>query len=483
MKIILYRGKPLSDHQHEWTQVQEIINHLHEYKIDGISEIHVIVNLPLPTTQLDLLLLTSQGMAIVELKNYQGKITGDQTNPWIVHTRDNKDVSIRRNVFKQIQNQRESLREVLHAISLNDNQFASHKIKIQGWAYFRPGSTFDIFQIHERHHKWFDVITQEQLVQKLRFLNAGYNLSHESLEQLLTNLKVTKVLKPSELLGIKKKVRIKSTFDERKAFNPFVDLFKPQETGDQAFDQKEYYKAVRLFAQEIELNPRNDLNWVKLVIALQRTGEADKAIKVAERGISYNPQNYDLQGLFGITLIERGREDEAKKHFEIMVKNNPNAYSTWFILGNALYKRGEYVKAIEALKRSLSFSSNAVASLRLLGHCSLHLNDSKQAYQAFNSILQMHPEDTGGLIGQATVFMQNKRYDEALDRLYHILEFQEDNALVWLLVAAAYRKKQDYQQALEAIRIALKLQPFEESILELQEKILEELDEKIESIN
>lgn len=180
----------LFENKHEWNQFKEVYKLIIE-KYENIDEqIYILSNVILSNTQIDVLILARKGIALLELKSNEGKIYGSENGEWVVITANGKEVSLSENLFQQLNQQKFSLVDKLKVIRKgNFERIEEEKLyRIQCWGYFIKGSTYDIFQVDKKAHIWFDVITANDLIEKMNFFKAGYFLESKDMDAIVKGL-------------------------------------------------------------------------------------------------------------------------------------------------------------------------------------------------------------------------------------------------------------------------------------------------------
>jgi hypothetical protein len=115
--------------------------------------VYILLNFNAEDAQIDVTMLTEKGPAIIELKSYEGTISGDENGQWQVNAT-NGPHSID-NVFAQLKKQRFALCKKLTAIKQSSNSQNMAQIEIQKlanikcYACFKKGSV-DKTQINQK---------------------------------------------------------------------------------------------------------------------------------------------------------------------------------------------------------------------------------------------------------------------------------------------------------------------------------------------
>ncbi len=188
MGIRFFRGYR-TKFEHEHLQIREIAARLAQEYPD--QEVYLLTNVLVANGELDCILLTRSGPLILELKAYRGQVTGSENGRWEVTTKDG--VIPLPNLFIQAKIHRLDLIEKLRQICRDHfPRIGEANLKKMGsWVYFCRGSRYDEGQIDLRKVKWFQVVTAENILEKLRFQDSGYTLLPEDMDAIVRGLRLT----------------------------------------------------------------------------------------------------------------------------------------------------------------------------------------------------------------------------------------------------------------------------------------------------
>ncbi len=188
MGIRFFRGYR-TKFEHEHRQIREIAGLLAEEYPD--QEVYLLTNVLVANGELDCVVLTRSGPLILELKAYRGDVTGSENGRWEVTTRDG--IVPLPNLFIQAKIHRLDLIEKLRQICRDHfpRVGEANLKKIGSWVYFCKGSRYDEGQIDLRKVKWFQVVTAENLREKIRFLESGYTLLPEDMDAIVRALRLS----------------------------------------------------------------------------------------------------------------------------------------------------------------------------------------------------------------------------------------------------------------------------------------------------
>ncbi len=190
MVVKVFCGEEFSDYEHEWNQFKEVRNLIEEKYANTDELIYILSNFRASNRQIDVLILTEKGIAILDLKSYKGEAIGNENGGWKVIVETGKEVPLKTNLFGQLKSQRFAFLDKLNLIHKEDfeNIDENSLAKIQCWGYFEKGSSYDIEQIGRGVRKWFDVVSADNLIEKMRFLNAGYELLPKDMDAIVKGL-------------------------------------------------------------------------------------------------------------------------------------------------------------------------------------------------------------------------------------------------------------------------------------------------------
>ena len=190
MVVKVFCGEEFED-PHELNQLKELYDVIYE-KYANIDEIvYILSNFNLAKVQIDVLILAEKGTAIIDLKSYEGKIIGNENGNWIA-IKNGKKILLHKNLFEQLKGQKFDLMKKLEQIQKGNFEHIEEGTigLIQCWGYFKKGSSYDITQIGESAHYWFDVVTADNLIEKMKRIDAGYKLRMKDMDAIVGGLKL-----------------------------------------------------------------------------------------------------------------------------------------------------------------------------------------------------------------------------------------------------------------------------------------------------
>ncbi len=156
------------------------------------------------------------------------------------------------------------------------------------------------------------------------------------------------------------------------------------------------------------------------------------------------PEEVRLPFLEGMKLLEDEKYEEALDLFEKMLARGENP-EIYYNIGYIKTVKGDYAAAIEAFRRATKLDRYFAKAYEAMG----------RAYKA----LGRDDESAESLKKAADIYMGNEQEEQAEGILNEILEQNPDTINVYNTLGVLYRKRGDYQAALEQYEKALKIHP------------------------
>lgn len=164
--------------------------------------------------------------------------------------------------------------------------------------------------------------------------------------------------------------------------------------GVEAYNNKDYKKAIRKFKTSIDLKSSNgivdSLAFYNLALAQDENGDADDAIESYKKCIEINYQVEDCyQNILYIYLAEG--KDPNKLVNEALAKfpNSPIIISGYT---NYLLRSGDYINAKKQVEKLLQIQPNSYNYHYTLGVINQQLADNIEAVNNYNQAIKLNPD-------------------------------------------------------------------------------------------
>jgi tetratricopeptide (TPR) repeat protein len=226
---------------------------------------------------------------------------------------------------------------------------------------------------------------------------------------------------------------------------------------DILMETKEFTSAIECYSNTLFSNTDNDIK-KKLGIAYYMQNEETKAVEIFENiKFSSDAEFYYYKGMASKTLWDSALINKA-----VIISAWDNYY-----LAKAYIKREQYEEAIASLDKAISLNKNVYDFYFAKGELLKHLNNYKQAFDAFEVASKLYDGD--GSIYQALGDMSFVLKKEDDFKTYYKKAFEKNNekySLNYEKIAKYYEEKVD--ASLSQIKINVKLA--------VEKKIKEQID-------
>ena len=179
-----------------------------------------------------------------------------------------------------------------------------------------------------------------------------------------------------------------------------------------------------------------------------------------EQAVAYAPDNFWYsQGLVGL-YQQQNELDKAVTLLEKMVTRFPLKQEPLFNLLDIYSRQEKYNDVISTLNRlEKRLGKNEQLSMEKF-RIYLQMKDDKKAFQEIESLVQEYPMDMRYQVILGDVYLQNGRKQEAYDAYQKVLAVEPDNPMALFSMASYYEQtgqKELYQQQLDTLLLNKKV--------------------------
>lgn len=193
-------------------------------------------------------------------------------------------------------------------------------------------------------------------------------------------------------------------------------------------------------------------------VALQQQGNFDEAAAAYRALLQRKPDYIEAQANLGVVLARLGKYDEAIQAYEAAYKLAPQMTPILLNLGIAYYRAGQFAKAVEVFSRFLARQPNTTQARQLYGLSLAALGKDGEALQQLEPMLDAAPPDPAVLYTLGLIYLRAGKpgFRATLERL---AAFPAGLPALHLLQGQAFLRDQEFEQALEELKAAEKLNP------------------------
>lgn len=238
-------------------------------------------------------------------------------------------------------------------------------------------------------------------------------------------------------------------------------------------------------ALEILKKIPSELNAMQLLGTAQRlTNRADSALKLLNQVVKKAPDFALAQQELGLTLLVLGQGKDATRTLRKAVELDSKLPRAWKALGDLLAVGGDEEASQQAYQQHLALTAGH-PTLVLAANC-LYTGKLAKVEQLCRSYLKEHPTDVSAIRMLADVGIRLSQLEDAQSLLERCLELAPDYHMARNNYAQVLFKRQQYDAALQQLKILIDVEPNNPSHHVLEASILVRIgkyDEAIEIYN
>ena len=185
--------------------------------------------------------------------------------------------------------------------------------------------------------------------------------------------------------------------------------------------------AINAYKQAIKINPDDDAMHYVLGNYYSKLGRHMEAIESYKEVVRIKPDFESAHFKLGMLYAELGQLDEGKNAFEKVIRLNPDSAPAHFNIGLAYTKLGQYQDAIKAHKEVLRINPGFAPAHHSLGVLYSKLGKSNSAINEYKQAIRIDPDFTSAHFDLGSAFLQKGDKAAALDE-YKILKGLDSEA-------------------------------------------------------
>lgn len=219
--------------------------------------------------------------------------------------------------------------------------------------------------------------------------------------------------------------------------------------------------AQPLFKQAPKQAPKQALDpatQFQTAVALQQQGKFPEAVAAYRALLKQKPAYAEAQANLGVVLARLGQYAEAVRAYQAAYKLAPHLTPILLNLGIAHYRAGQYAEACTVLPQFLAKQPNSLQARQLYGLVLAALGREEEALAQLEPTLDAMPPDVVVLYTAGLAYLRLGRagFRATLERL---AAFPAGEPALHLLQGHAFLRDQEFEQALEELQAAEKLNP------------------------
>jgi tetratricopeptide (TPR) repeat protein len=226
--------------------------------------------------------------------------------------------------------------------------------------------------------------------------------------------------------------------------------------GIQYMYKGQYYKAIELFDNSIDLAPDRWQEHNNKAIAYIALKKYDDAIEQYGNCINLQPNNPDhylnrASLLIKMNHLEKGKSDldEAKLHID-----SPNKALYHKTLGNYFFAMESYDSAKINFNKAQNLGINNLDMLNKLGLSNLRLANFDEALKNFSTIIELDKTYNLAYLNRGEAYFFLKDYDNSIEDFNEFLAINNQSGRAYYMRGMSHVNKGEIGKALEDLKVA-----------------------------
>ncbi len=297
-----------------------------------------------------------------------------------------------------------------------------------------------------------------QLKEALHILTQIEKWETPSMEFLLTKASIFSQIKDSKnaIRFFKEALAISEPEDRDEIY---LDLAMEYE------NLNDYRGAVNILKEAIKSNPHNEGAIYEIAFCYDQLGEYSSAIQCYSDYIDENPYSFTAWYNLGNAYSKIENYEKAIWAYDYCILINEDFGPVYFNLANAYMSQEKYLLAIEQFHKCMEVDGDDPMALCYIGEAHEQLNELDLARHFYRRSLELAPMLPDAWLGLGIIEDLNGNTKEALVLIHKAAELDPENAGIYHVLAGAYEKVDDFEQAEEFYQLSLALDPSDEECL------------------
>ena len=240
--------------------------------------------------------------------------------------------------------------------------------------------------------------------------------------------------------------------------------------GNVYMDNLLYEKALVEYEKAKQIKPQSARITHAMGRVYKALGDIDKAENSFVEAVTYNPRYIKVQQSLGELHLERGNEAEAIKYLKQAAAISPNDSSRQTKLGKLYAKNSQFEEAETAFQQAINSDPKNAELQTQIGEIYLEHGQPEKAAEAFRGSLGLN--ETVHVYNRLGIALRRKeQYKEAVEEYKKALKVEPDNEVVYYNLGRAYLDDNQKRDAVDAFRKALEFNPDFSEAKEMLDKL------------
>ncbi len=228
------------------------------------------------------------------------------------------------------------------------------------------------------------------------------------------------------------------------------------------FHAGQYEKAAEPLRRALARDPRSAPAHHMMGKTHFMMGAYEQAARELEAALALTPNDHDVAYTLGLAYLKQRKVADARRIYEGMVTQLGDGPHLRVLIGRAYRETGFLSEAIEEFKKAAALDPRFPRVHYYLGHTYLLKDGAARLGDAMKELqleLAAHPDEFLANYYLGVIHMTEGRWLPAVPLMEKASRLQPNNPDPYFFLGQAYQSLQKYEQAIEALRKAIDLNP------------------------
>ena len=226
-----------------------------------------------------------------------------------------------------------------------------------------------------------------------------------------------------------------------------------------------FKEAIVILKTALMVNSENEGALYEIAFCYDQLGDYSLAIECYTQFIDENPFSFTAWYNLGNAYSKIENFEKAIWAYDYSILINSNFGPAHFNLANAYLSKEKFYKAIEHFNECMRIDGDDATAYCYIGECYEQLNELELSKHHYKRSLELAPMFSEAWLGLGIIEDLEGNTNEAIILIEKALEFDPTNAGIMHVLAGAFEKIDNNDQAVELYKQSLELNPNDEECL------------------
>ena len=226
-----------------------------------------------------------------------------------------------------------------------------------------------------------------------------------------------------------------------------------------------FKEAISILKTALMVNSENEGALYEIAFCYDQLGDYSLAIECYTQFIDENPYSFTAWYNLGNAYSKIENYDKALWAYDYSILINSNFGPAHFNLANAFLSQEKIFKAIEHFNECMRIDGDDATAYCYIGECYEQLNELELSKHNYKRSLELAPMLSEAWLGLGIIEDLEGKTNEGIILIQKALEFDPQNAGIMHVLAGAYEKIDNIEQAATFYSQSLEINPNDEECL------------------